>query len=168
MGFVTMPAAAASVMLMPFGLDRLPLHVMGLGIDAMLAVGRWVSGLPGAVSIVPAWPISALVLISLGGLWLVIWRRRWRWLGFAPIALGIVLIFSAQPPDLLSPATARPWRCDWATELAFVRPPADDYSAAELAEARRRRARRRTTPSRRRMTACAAIISAAASWMRTE
>ena len=40
MGFVTMPAAAISVILMPFRLDAVPLHVMGWGIDAMLSVGR--------------------------------------------------------------------------------------------------------------------------------
>ena len=62
MGFVTMPAAAISVMLMPLGLDAVPLHIMGWGIDAMLAVGRFVSRLPGAVSIVAAWPMAALVL----------------------------------------------------------------------------------------------------------
>ena len=40
------------MILMPFGLDAWPLHVMGWGIELMLAVGRFVSGLPGAVSIV--------------------------------------------------------------------------------------------------------------------
>ena len=49
MGFVAMPAAAISVIAMPFGLDAWPLKVMGWGIDAMLAVGRYVSHLPGAV-----------------------------------------------------------------------------------------------------------------------
>ncbi len=91
MGFVTMPAAAISVILMPFGLDALPLHVMGWGIDAMLSVGRWVSHLPGAVSIVPAWPIASLVLLSVGGLWIAFWRARWRWLGLAPAAAGVAL-----------------------------------------------------------------------------
>ena len=56
MGFVVMPSAAMSVILMPLGLDRVPLHIMGWGIEAMLAVGHWVSCLPGAVSVVAAWP----------------------------------------------------------------------------------------------------------------
>lgn len=101
MGFVAMPAAAISVVAMPFGLEAWPLRIMGLGIDAMLAVGRWVSHLPGAVSIVAAWPVSALVLVSLGGLWIAFWRARFRWLGLLPVAAGVALAFLMRPPDLL-------------------------------------------------------------------
>jgi competence protein ComEC len=132
MGFVTMPAAALSVMLMPFGLDAWPLHVMGWGIDAMLAVGRWVSDLPGAVSTVPAWPVSALVLISLGGLWTVIWRRRWRWFGFVPAAIGIVLIFTSVPPDLLIARDGETVAVRGSDgNLRLLRVAHDDYSVAE-------------------------------------
>lgn len=130
MGFVTMPAAAASVILMPLGLDRVPLHVMAWGIDAMLAVGRWVSDLPGAVSIVPAWPIGALILISLGGLWLVIWRKSWRWIGVAPIVFGVALIFTTTPPDILIARDGETVAVRIGGKLAFLRPPKDDYSAA--------------------------------------
>ena len=42
---------ACAWLLMPLGLEALPLHLMGWGIDVMLAMGRWVSGLPGAVSL---------------------------------------------------------------------------------------------------------------------
>lgn len=101
MGFVVMPAAAVSVVAMPLGLDAWPLRAMGWGIDAMLAVGRRVSHLPGAVSVMPAWPVSALVLISLGGLWCAIWRRGWRWLGLLPMACGVALALSAPLPDIL-------------------------------------------------------------------
>jgi competence protein ComEC len=132
MGFVTMPAAAFSVLLMPFGLDHLPLHVMAWGIDAMLAVGRWVSALPGAVSTVAAWPIGAIVFLSLGGLWMALWRRRWRWFGILPVLFGVVLIFTVRRPDLL---IAR----DGATVavrgqdglLRLLRKPSDKYSAGE-------------------------------------
>jgi competence protein ComEC len=130
MGFVTMPAAAASVILMPFGLDRVPLHAMAWGIDAMLAVGRWVSGLPGAISVVSAWPVGALILISLGGLWVVIWRKAWRWFGLAPVATGILVIFSTASPDILVARDGETVALRIGGELAFLRPPKDDYSAA--------------------------------------
>src|ERR1700743_1516634 len=50
MGFWVMPAAALSVAAMPFGLEAAPLHLMGGGLDLLLALGRAVSGLPGAVT----------------------------------------------------------------------------------------------------------------------
>ena len=132
MGFIAMPAAALAVFLMPFGLDAWPLRVLGFGIEVMLAMGRWVSGLPGAVSVMPAWPVSALVLVSFGGLWLGLWRRRWRWLGFAPLLLGVALAYVVTPPDLL---VAR----DGLTVavrgpdgmLKLFRKPKDNYSASE-------------------------------------
>jgi len=100
-GFWIMPAAAFSVLLMPLGLEHWPLHILGQGIAAMVGIGRWVSGLPGAVSLVSAMPLWSLVLISLGGLWLAIWRTGWRWWGAVPIAAGVVLAFVAPRPDVL-------------------------------------------------------------------
>jgi competence protein ComEC len=132
MGFVTMPAAAFAVALMPVGLDAWPLRAMGLGIRAMLAVGHWVSGLPGAVSVAPAWPIGALVLISLGGLWCVIWRQNWRWLGLIPAAAGLVLAYSLKAPDLLVARDGQTVALRVPSgSLAFVRYPRDRYAASE-------------------------------------
>jgi competence protein ComEC len=132
MGFVTMPAAALAVILMPFGLDAAPLHVMGWGIDAMLGVGRWVSHLPGAVSIVPAWPVAALILLSAGGLWIAFWRARWRWLGIAPAAVGVALVFIGHAPDVLIARDGQTIAFRGSDGLLrFARPPVDNYSAAE-------------------------------------
>jgi competence protein ComEC len=132
MGFVTMPAAAIAVALMPLGLDAWPLRVMGVGIQAMLAVGHWVSGLPGAVSVAPAWPVGALVLISLGGLWCVIWRQNWRWLGLVPAAAGVVLAYSLKGPDLLVARDGETAALRVASgSLAFPRYPRDRYAATE-------------------------------------
>jgi len=132
MGFVAMPAAALSVFLMPFGLDAWPLRVLGFGIEIMLAMGRWVSGLPGAVSVMPAWPVSALVVVSLGGLWLGLWRTSWRWLGFVPLLGGIALAYAVTPPDLLvarDGLTAAIRAPDGTLKL--FRKPKDNYSASE-------------------------------------
>jgi competence protein ComEC len=132
MGFIAMPAAAISVIAMPFGLDAWPLHVMGWGIDAMLAVGRWVSHLPGAVSIVSAWPVAALVLVSGGGLWVAFWRARFRWLGLAPIAAGLLMSFLAVPPDLLIARDGETVALRGKEGvLHLVRPASDEYSATE-------------------------------------
>ena len=132
MGFVVMPAAALSMFLMPFGLDVWTLRVMAWGIDVMLAVGRWVSQLPGAVSVMPAWPTAALVLVSIGGLWIGLWRRPWRWLGVVPILSGLVVAYVVPQPDLLigRDATTIALRVP-SGNLKLLRPAKDLYSADE-------------------------------------
>jgi competence protein ComEC len=130
MGLVAMPFAALSVLAMPFGLEHAPLQAMGWGISLMLALGRWVSGLPGAVTVAPVFPLGALVLMSLGGLWLAIWRRRLRWWGVLPVMVGVVLAVSASRPDLFIAADARTIALRGTDgRLYFPVPPKDHYAA---------------------------------------
>jgi competence protein ComEC len=132
MGFVTMPAAALAIFLMPFGLDEYPLRVMGWGIDAMLYVGRWVAHLPGSVSLVSAWPTAALVLLSFGGLWIALWRTSWRWLGVVPIGAAAALIVWSKPPDLIVARDGVTVAVrNSAGQLRLLRKPTDKYSAKE-------------------------------------
>jgi competence protein ComEC len=132
MGFWVMPAAALSVALMPLGLEGPPLHLLQQGIAVMLAMGRWVSGLPGAVSLAPAMPLSAVLLISLGGLWIAIWRKSWRWWGLAPLFAGAVVAFCAPLPDMLIAADATTIAIRGADGLLhFPRKPADKFAARD-------------------------------------
>ena len=132
MGFWVMPAAALSVALMPLGLENWPLHLLGQGIEIMLAMGRWVSGLPGAVSLSPAMPMPALLLISLGGLWLTVWRTGWRWWGLAPLALGAGLGYFAPLPDMLVASDAMTVAIRGEDgRLHFARKPLDKYAARD-------------------------------------
>jgi competence protein ComEC len=99
---VVMPAALATLLLMPLGLEALPLWIMGLGIECMTWVAERVGSLPGAVGRIPAMPTLALLLMVAGGLWLALWQTRWRLLGGAGlIAAGIGLAPTLQRPDVL-------------------------------------------------------------------
>lgn len=80
MGLLVMPAAALSVLAMPFGLEHWPLELIGEGISLMLA---------------------------LGGLWLLIWRRRVRLWGLLPMLAGIIVALSVSRPDVLIASDAR-------------------------------------------------------------
>ncbi|HEX3756500.1 MAG TPA: ComEC/Rec2 family competence protein [Rhizomicrobium sp.] len=132
MGFWVMPAAALSVMAMPFGLEAPPLHLLGAGIETMLAVGRFVSGLPGAVSLAPAMPLAALVAISLGALWLAIWRGSVRWWGIAPMLFGMVLALLAPLPAMLVAPDAQTIALRGHDGLLhFLRLPKDRFAAQE-------------------------------------
>lgn len=99
--FVVMPAALIALILMPFGLDAPALWVMGQGIDVMLGVAQFVSELEGSEGVVADAPMPALMAVTFGGLWLALWKGRWRWGGVAPIALGLLLWTSGQQPDIL-------------------------------------------------------------------
>ena len=96
-----MPWAVATFALMPFGLEQFGLVPMGWGIEGVIAVARWVQSLPGSVAVLPAMPPLGLALVALGGLWLCLWRQRWRYFGLAPVAAGMISIALVQPPDVL-------------------------------------------------------------------
>jgi len=96
-----MPWAIAAFILMPFGLESLALTPMGWGVDAVILVARTVAGWPGAVVLIPAMPGIALAVITAGGLWLCLWRGRWRRAGIAVVVAGAALVPLAPPPDLL-------------------------------------------------------------------
>ncbi|HVP85795.1 MAG TPA: ComEC/Rec2 family competence protein [Rhizomicrobium sp.] len=128
--FVIMPAATLAMIAMPFGLERWPLLVMGKGVVMMTAVAHWVSKLPGAASVAVVWPEYALVVVAIGGLWIAFWRRPWRWLGFAPIFIGIVATFFTARPDLMIDRDAKTIALRLPDgSLGFVREPQDDYAA---------------------------------------
>ncbi len=98
---VVMPAALATLVAMPFGLEALPVKAMGLGIEAMSWCARTVAALPGAVGRIPAIPSHAFAAMVIGGLWLALWRTRWRLLGLAAVVVGLALAPGGTRPDLL-------------------------------------------------------------------
>jgi competence protein ComEC len=98
---MVMPAALVTLVAMPMGLEWGPLQVMGLGIDAMTWCAYRVAALPGAVGRIPAIPTLAFALMLTGGLWVALWRTRWRMLGLMPIAIGLAVAPLRQAPDVI-------------------------------------------------------------------
>jgi competence protein ComEC len=89
------------VLLMPFGWEAVGLVPMGWGVDLVNDLALAIAGWPGSVVKVRAFPAEALGIMTVGGLWLAIWRGRWRLWGLLPIAGGILIALAARPPDLL-------------------------------------------------------------------
>lgn len=98
---VVMPALLATLVVMPFGLEAYPLALAGYGIDTMTAIASWVASLPGAVALIPAIPLEALLAFVAGGLWLLLWQGRWRFAGLAALAAGLLLAPTREQPDVL-------------------------------------------------------------------
>ncbi|MEO3478637.1 ComEC/Rec2 family competence protein [Phaeobacter sp. CAU 1743] len=98
MGLVVVPAAVLSFCLLPLGLQGLGLAAMGAGIDWILTVARAVADLPGAEGTVMQPGPWVLPLLSVGGLFLLIWLGRLRLLGVLPVALAFALWSQATRP----------------------------------------------------------------------
>ena len=99
--FVIMPVEALALLLDIFGLGAPFWWLCGVAIEALIDVAHAVADTPGAVALFPrtGWHVFALFVI--GGLWLFLWRTRWRWLGLVPVAVASLLAALQPAPDLL-------------------------------------------------------------------
>jgi len=99
-GFWIMPWGLLAMLLMPFGLEAVALVPMGWGVDWLNAIAFHVAAWPEAAMLVPSLPGASLWLLTAGGLWLCLWRRRWRYAGLPVVAIGLML-GPPPAPDLL-------------------------------------------------------------------
>jgi competence protein ComEC len=98
---VVMPAGLLGLLAMPFGFDGLFWWLMGVGIDWMIAVTRWVADLPGAVGRMAAFGTGPLIAASLGIILLGLLRTPLRWSGAAVLALAVAWALALPQPDIL-------------------------------------------------------------------
>lgn len=106
-GLIIMPFVLAVLFLMPFGLDFLPLKIVGFGIKLVNEITAYVAHLPSAGFQVMSMPFWGLMFMVAGGLWLCIWQQKWRRWGVVPISVGILSIFMVQKPDMLYNASGK-------------------------------------------------------------
>jgi len=99
-GFWIMPWGLLAMLLMPFGLERVALVPMGWGVDGLNSIAFHVAAWPQAATLVPSLPGASLWLMTLGGLWFCLWRRRWRLAGLPVVAVALML-GPGEAPDLL-------------------------------------------------------------------
>ena len=100
-GFWIMPWAVIAFLLMPFGWEHWALACMGWGIEIVNSVATTVAAWPGAVVTMTPPSAEALGIFTLGGAWLCLWRRAWRWWGI-PVMIGSLLtMIWVLPPSFL-------------------------------------------------------------------
>ncbi|MEZ5855223.1 MAG: ComEC/Rec2 family competence protein [Hyphomicrobiaceae bacterium] len=99
--FLVMPAALATLVALPFGLEQWPLWAMGWSIEAMTYVALQVAGLPGASVTLPEISRTAFLMMMAGGIWMVLVNGAIRHLGWAAVAAGLVMAPARSPPDVL-------------------------------------------------------------------
>lgn len=98
---LVMPAGLLGLLAAPFGLDGVFWWLMGIGIDWMVAVSRWVAALPGAIGHVTAFGTGPLIAASLGLILLGLLRTPLRWSGAFVLMAATVWGLSVRQPDIL-------------------------------------------------------------------
>jgi competence protein ComEC len=98
---LVMPAGLLGLVAMPFGLDGVFWWLMGIGIDWMIAVTKWVAGLPGAVGRMAAFGAGPLIAASIGIVLMGLLRTPLRWSGALVFCLAVIWALAAPGPDVL-------------------------------------------------------------------
>lgn len=160
---LVMPAALATMIAMPFGLEQAPLQLMGWGITLMNEVAARVAAIPGAIWRLPDIPVSAFVMMVAGGLWLLLWRTSWRYAGLAAVVAGMALAPFQPRVDLIigRDGNALAYRQTDGT-LGIIAPAAAAFEATRWLEHdgddRTLTAARAATTARCDQSACAASV----------
>ena len=126
--FVIIPLEVLGLLLDTVGLGKPVWLLVGGALDLLLAIAHRIADAPGSVALLPAMPGGAFGLMVGGGLWICLWRTRWRRWGLAAIAAGAVWAATTAPPDLLVTGDGRHLAYRTADgRLALLRPRAGDY-----------------------------------------
>lgn len=98
--FILMPAAVLTCFLMPFQEVPLTLPFLSYGLNLLASLAQEISTWPGAVISVPRPHWGAIPLITLGALWICLWKTRWRWGGIGFIVGGLALMSTPSFPHI--------------------------------------------------------------------
>jgi competence protein ComEC len=98
---IVMPAALVAMIAMPFGLEVLPLRLMGAGLEAVVMIARTVADLPGAHAAIASPPLLSMLMLTAGLMVLCLWRGWGRMVGVLAIAGGLALTGTGSKPDII-------------------------------------------------------------------
>jgi competence protein ComEC len=133
--FLIMPLEALALLFDLVGLGGPFWWLTRQSLSFLVWLAHAAASAPGAVAFLAAMPRGAFALLAGGGLWICLWRTRWRRLGLAPVAIGGLWALTTPAPDLI--VTGDGQHLVLRTPeggLALLRPKAGDYVRSTLAE----------------------------------
>lgn len=104
-GFVIMPALLILVLSLPFGGSSIFGSIASHAIHLLTTASVFTANLPGANIPIHQPPILFIWLFVGGMLWLLLWREKWRYLGFFPIAASFLTFLI--PPNPMAIVDSR-------------------------------------------------------------
>jgi len=133
--FWIMPLEAIALFFDLLGLGAPFWWLAGQGIFAILALAHMVSGLPGAVSMMPAMPDWAYGMLISGALLFGLLKTRVRYTGVGMFMVGFIAIVTAPRPDILVTGDGKHLAVVGQNgEIAFLRAKAGDFVSDMLFE----------------------------------
>ncbi|HEX8640688.1 MAG TPA: ComEC/Rec2 family competence protein [Allosphingosinicella sp.] len=133
--FVIMPLEALALLFELIGLGSPFWWLTGKALAFLIWLAHAAAAAPGAVALLPAMPRGAFALMAAAGLWICLWRTRWRRLGLAPVAVGAAWALATPAPDLVVTGDGKHLVIRTPEGgLALLRPRAGDYVRDTLAE----------------------------------
>lgn len=98
--FWIMPAILLAVFSLIFGNFPSAFTVLDSGLSTLILTAGEISQWPGAAILVQTPHFLFLTLTSFGGLWICLWKERWRWLGLIPIGFSIFYLSHDHHPHV--------------------------------------------------------------------
>ncbi|HEX8533559.1 MAG TPA: ComEC/Rec2 family competence protein [Allosphingosinicella sp.] len=133
--FVIMPLEALALLFDIGGIGAPFWWAAGAALKFLLGLAHATAAAPGAVAMLPDMPPAAFGLMVGGGLWIALWRTRWRRWGLVPLAAGALWALATPPPDLIVTGDGRHLALRTPSgELAILRGRAGDYVRSMLSE----------------------------------
>ena len=133
--FVVMPLEGLALLGDLVGIGAPFWWLTGQSLHLLLWVAHGVAANPAATMLTPAVPSWIFAMMSAGILWCLLWRSGLRWIGLAPIAAGVAMIWNLSPADILVTGDGRHVALRTAKGgMALLRAGAGDYVRDTLAE----------------------------------
>jgi len=107
--FWVMPCILMAYLTVPLGWDGPFITGAGWGVAVTIKIAETVASWPYALLHAPAMPAPALAAVVLGGLWLCLWRRRWRFWGLLPVMIGMLYPLYTMQPDFMIADDGKEW-----------------------------------------------------------
>lgn len=98
--FWVMPCLLLTYIAAPFGLAGPFIEGTGWGVGLIIELAHTVASWPYAQIPFPPMPEWVLICMVLGGLWLCLWRARWRYFGLIPLVLCLSYPFFYNAPTV--------------------------------------------------------------------
>ena len=100
-GLYLMPMILVCLITLPLGLSYYPIKLLGYGVNILNYITEYVAHLPNSVITFNGMPFWGFILIIFGGYWLCAWQQNWRKLGFIPVIIGFLSLFTVSSPDIV-------------------------------------------------------------------